>query len=206
MVLFRSKAEFESLMLPELFVFDLDDTVWSGDVDCWYRPPFKTDMRHANTALPLPVFTGVVDSVGERLVCFPDALAILHWIQEQGLRFAFASRTTAPKHAQQALSQLFLPRRGAAPGGERTQPHEDKRYGSLASLASHMAWGDCDKKKHLTEVASRCGVDLQKMLFFDNEKRNIASAKRLGVPSCYCPGGLTWQVFNDALEDYKARY
>ncbi|KAH0476843.1 MAG: hypothetical protein KVP17_003046 [Porospora cf. gigantea B] len=189
-------------MLPELFVFDLDDTLWAGDVDIYFKPPFSLDLKRKQQVNELPLYPRLKDSRQSPFECFPDSLSILHWIVEQGVDVAFASRTTTPKDAQQALTQLFVPRKGASqqPDEDLLDPRVDNRYSDLASLSVHSAWGDVDKKRHLKEIADATGVEFKNMLFFDNEKRNITTAKRLGVPCCWCRDGLSWAVFKEAIQ------
>ncbi|KAH0476346.1 MAG: uncharacterized protein KVP18_000322 [Porospora cf. gigantea A] len=188
-------------MLPDLFVFDLDDTVWAGDVDIFFKPPFGLDLKRKQQVDGLPLYPRLKDSRQSPFECFPDSLSIIQWIGEQGVDVAFASRTTTPKDAQQALTQLLVPRRGAShlTGDDVLDPRVDNRYVDLASLSVYSAWGDVDKKRHLKEIEDATGVEFKNMLFFDNEKRNITSAKRLGVPCCWCRDGLSWAVFKEAI-------
>ena len=94
---------------------------------------------------------------------------------------AFASRTTTPKWASALLA---------------TMTHCGK---SLLSRSVCCTWGDNSKVSHFKEIYELTGVPFDEMVFFDNEWRNIEAVQRLDVNCCYCPDGLTFELFEKAM-------
>ena len=168
------KTPIKSALLPKLIVFDLDDTLWIGDVDCTYGPPFTCSTRHVvscrkRTTLPL----------------HPHVPAILGHLKKSAIPLAIASRTTRPDWARQVLDAVRI--EGL----------------SLAELSVHAAWGDCAKTAHFSEIRDVTAVEFPDMIFFDNEMRNITAVKQLGVHCVFCPDGLTNDLFQASLTEFR---
>eukprot|EP01069_Polyplicarium_translucidae_P013115 Polyplicarium_translucidae@DN769_c0_g1_i1.p1 len=169
--------------LPGAVVFDLDDTLWEGDIDCGGGPPYA------------PV-KGKDGSVGE-LLCkgrrsgslrlMRDALKVLDWVRSQGMKLAVASRSTTPDWAQSAFTRLTF-----ADGTTFTD----------AFHATQIFNGP--KEMHLAEIGKALKLPPQDMVFFDNEPRNIRASSNAGVFAHYVPEGISWSNFLDGLRTYGA--
>lgn len=83
--------------VPELFVFDLDMTIWRAHVDCTTGAPFRRQER--DTAIACG---------GERICMFRDSRKILDGLKSAGARMAAASRTTTPDDARDLLATLDM--------------------------------------------------------------------------------------------------
>lgn len=168
--------------LPEVIVFDLDDTLWVGEVDCTGGPPFRKvrgsrHTIHCKNGSPVTLF-GSVPSIFDALV-------------DNGIRVAYASRTWTPRWAEQALESF------ECGTGELS---------NMWSASVAQGWGDCSKTKHMNEIAISLSLKLDSMVFFDNEMRNIRDINPLGSVCGYCPDGLTDKVFIATLEKYSDTY
>ncbi len=154
-----------SAVVPGLVVFDLDDTLWIGDVDCTHGPPFSSKSTHqiitCRKRTPLPLHS--------------DVPAILAHLVTLEIPIAIASRTTRPNWARQVLDLVTV--------GQSSRP--------LSALSVHSAWGDCSKISHFNEIHLHTNIPYSEMLFFDNELRNISDVLTLGVHCVYCPDGIT---------------
>jgi magnesium-dependent phosphatase 1 len=82
---------------PRVLIFDLDDTLWLGEVDCSGGPPFRAiDTHTTNCSRNRPV----------RL--FTEVPEIFSHIVRTDMHVAYASRTWEPEWAKQALHELGM--------------------------------------------------------------------------------------------------
>jgi len=58
------------------------------------------------------------------------------------------------------------------------------------------------KVRHFQRIASRTGVPVSDILFFDNEIGNCRQVAKLGVVVVYCPDGVTWHLWETALRAF----
>lgn len=184
----RSRVEAvaeELCFLPDVFVFDLDDTVWRGDIDLTTGPPFSV----AEDA------QGKVSAKdGDGVTPFPDVAEIFDWLEASGRRAAVASSTGRGDWAEKAL-QLLKTTRGTP-------------WASIASVKEmHRAESVANRSKavHLRRIAERSGCQPEDMLFFDNMPHNIEDGEGIQVTSCYTPGGLTWSSVHAGLVEFDRR-
>jgi magnesium-dependent phosphatase 1 len=89
---------------------------------------------------------------------------------------ALASRTGAPAWARQILDYIGLRGRFA---------HEQIYPGS--------------KERHFHCLRKESGLPFDRMVFLDDEMRNIDTVKALGVHTIHVPEGLNWDHFQCAL-------
>jgi hypothetical protein len=54
-----------------------------------------------------------------------------------------------------------------------------------------------------TSASAGTGIELNEMLFFDNESHNTASTSKIGVVSIHCPHGMTRDIWNQGLKKYS---
>jgi magnesium-dependent phosphatase 1 len=161
--------------LPQVIVFDLDDTLWTGDVDCTGGPPFKRDKNSRHT---------VYCSRRRPVKLFEDVPQIFDDLVDDNIRIAYASRTWEPEWAKAALSEFSC---------------GQSRVVDMWSVAAGHGWGDVSKVSHLSEISKQLSLPISSMVFIDNEMRNIRDITKLGATCGYCPDGLTKDIFKEAL-------
>lgn len=174
-------------LIPDLVVFDLDETVWTPEM--W-------ETRGGFVRMP-PGSTRVVDRDGTRLRLHPGAeLAIsemrctdvARWSDTQ---IAYASRTDHPERAREALR---LVRACASPRGSDVTLEDAAEHAEIYPVRS--------KVEQFERLRDKTGVPYDRMLFFDNEERNVRDVRALGVRCAHCPGGMTERHWRDALADF----
>jgi len=164
-------------ILPKVFIFDLDDTVWEGDIDMTGGPPF------------LSTGEGLVASKkGGSVHLFRDVLEIFGWLHEREHRAAVASHTSTPRWAETALSLL-----------------QTCRGATLAGIAGVKEMHGACKTQHLKRIATRVGCCPEDMVFFDNAYFNIVAGDEAQVTSCHTPRGLSWNSFAAGCAAFAAR-
>ncbi len=157
---------------PSLVVFDLDFTLWdAGGVWCdCLRPPFKNDGGR------------VLDASGAHVWVYPETLALIHRLPEEGCQLALASRTGEPDWARELLCLL-----------------------ELTDVFPYQAIYPSDKQVHFQQLREESGIPFEEMLFFDDEVRNIRSVGKLGVLSVQVSHGVRQSDFDAALSQWRRR-
>ena len=128
-----------------------------------------------------PPFSGegtrVYDAYGRHVQLYSDVLAILDELDEMDIPMALASRTERPDWARQLLDRL----------GIRDRFPYEEIFPSR-------------KIQHLENIREASGVELENMLFFDDEMRNLYDLRPLGVKCVFVPDGLNDRLFREGLE------
>ena len=101
---------------------------------------------------------GILDSRGRIIRLYENIVPILEKLKSENIRTASASRTGEPAWAEKLL----------------------KLFGIYDCFDYHEIYPG-SKRRHFQYLASRSGVDFEDMIFFDDESRNIADIKTLGV-------------------------
>ena len=104
---------------------------------------------------------GVSDARGNIINLYPDAMKIFQVIEGNSIPMAIASRTEEPEWARQLLELL---------GIRDKFKYEEIFPGS--------------KVTHFNNLKEKSGIDFDKILFYDDEPRNIDEVSGLGV-NCY---------------------
>jgi magnesium-dependent phosphatase-1 len=171
-------------VLPRVFVFDLDDTVWRGDLDSTGGPPFALGDEHE-----------LVSANGTFVTPFAHIPEIFSWIEENGHLAALASaggqedKWPGRDSTEDAL-RLITTRRGR----------------SLADiLRVRRIHFTKTKDVTLKEIANECGCQPRDMVFFDNSMGRVEEALAAGITTCHCPAGLTWTAFVRCTNAYARR-
>jgi len=60
------------------------------------------------------------------------------------------------------------------------------------------------KSGHLKEISQKSKIDLNEMMFFDNEWGNCQTVAKIGVTVVYTPKGVTRALFDEAIEKFPA--
>lgn len=161
-------------VLPKLVVFDLDETLWPWGVDDFYFKPPYKKQKRDGKEV-------VVDSKGRLMDPFKDSEIILAELQANNIDIAAASRTTYPVGAFSLLDLL-----------------DWRKYFKYTEI-----YPGC-KVKHFEQFKKQSGLMYEKMLFFDNEYRNIADISKLGVTSILVDSdaGCTIEDLNRGLQKF----
>lgn len=118
----------------------------------------------------------VLDRRGSHVQIYPFARKVFEWAAERNIPLALASRTEQPRWAIELLR--------------------------LLELSSLFRWQqifpDC-KLRHFEALQRDSGIELQDMLFFDDEQRNIRDVSTLGVTCVHVPTGLNERIFFQGL-------
>lgn len=148
----------------------LDLIVFDLDYTLW---PFYVDCSD-------PPFkkTGkhIVDSCGEKVSPYPQSTNILQRLSALGYKIGIASRTAAIKDACQ-LVNLF----------------EWKQYIDYQEI-----YPGC-KVAHFTQFKKQSGIPFERMLFFDDEERNIVDINRLGSVAVLVDEGVSNNVVAEGI-------
>lgn len=167
--------------LPEVIVFDLDDTLWTGEVDCTGGPPFARVNNSRHT---------VVCSRRRQVSLFKDIPFIFDELVDSDIKIGYASRTWEPDWAKAALAEFSCGRTEVV---------------NMWTAAAAHGWGDVCKVSHLNEISNQLQLPISSMVFIDNEMRNIRDVSKLGATCGYCPNGLTIEIFRDTLIKHSDR-
>eukprot|EP01103_Thecamoeba_quadrilineata_P001436 TRINITY_DN11292_c0_g1_i1.p1 TRINITY_DN11292_c0_g1~~TRINITY_DN11292_c0_g1_i1.p1 ORF type:complete len:197 (+),score=27.85 TRINITY_DN11292_c0_g1_i1:78-668(+) len=168
--------------VPQLFVFDLDLTLWTCEgswIDTCSGPPFTLDKN--STKLKPFARSG---ANGECKL-YDECWTVLHALMKLkrdglGVKLACASRTQEPKWARELLRVLNI--------------YDWFDYEEIYPTT---------KTKHFASLKKRSGLEYVDMMFFDDEDRNIIEVGNLGVTSIYVRRGLTVKNVLQGLDEYN---
>eukprot|EP00388_Colpodella_angusta_P006779 GDKJ01019727.1.p1 GENE.GDKJ01019727.1~~GDKJ01019727.1.p1 ORF type:complete len:185 (-),score=16.29 GDKJ01019727.1:21-575(-) len=158
-----------------LVVFDLDGCVWAPEMyELWYRggSPFSKTVDPSI----------VTDRKGEKVRIYKDLFHSLGKLYvHPKVTLAIASSCDEPDWAREIMDLFEI-----LPGVTMTKAFKHVRIMKASS-----------KKVHLTELHQESGIPFGRMVFLDNEYRNIAAVAPLGVACEFTPqGGSTKHVIN----------
>jgi len=122
----------------------------------------------------------VVDLRGSVIKHYPDSPKVLKYLWENNIGVSVASRTGEIDGAEQ-LVNLF--------GWNKYFTNKQIYPGS--------------KDTHINRISKACKIELEDMLFFDDEHRNIVDLERLGVISVLVKNGMTMKVLMDGLKKFS---
>ncbi|KAG4101799.1 putative magnesium-dependent phosphatase 1,putative [Neocallimastix lanati (nom. inval.)] len=172
--------------LPKAAVFDLDYTLWPLYVDCLSGPPFRLK-NHI-----------VTDRSGSRITFYKDVPLILHSLKDHGIKIGIASRTGAISWAEKIVQLIPLP-----------QIQEDKSSNSvtysktLKNVVDAIEIYPTSKVRHIKQIAKKFDINLNEILFFDDENRNIHDIRGIGVTSILVNNGMTVKVLHEGLKKFN---
>lgn len=155
---------------------DLDDTVWYPEMYMLRGAPFRKDSGR------------ILDRAGEEVHLYGGVAAAVALCVREGVKLGWASRTEHGDWANDCL-RLF------------TIEDVDKR--TLHDLGDYSEIFPGDKKRHFRNIATASGIPYERMLFFDNERRNCTSVATLGVVTFWCPDGLDARAWGMGLKKFK---
>jgi len=143
----------------EVFVFDLDFTVWNaGDTWCSEtNPPYLWENGK------------LFDRSGRWIRLYPDVPEILKILRERRKIIAAASRTLQPEYALHLL-ELF----------------------GISNFFGIKEIYPGSKLTHFERIRQQTGCPFSKMVFFDDESRNVEEVAPLGVSCVLVENGLSF--------------
>lgn len=124
----------------------------------------------------------ITDRGGRHVRFYPDVVDILDYCDENRIVMALASRTEQPEWARELLQLLGASHRFAI----------SEIYPS-------------SKLKHFASIRATSEIEYDRMLFFDDEMRNVREVTELGVTSIFVESGLSQEVFDDGLQQHESR-
>lgn len=122
----------------------------------------------------------VVDSDGSHVRLYNDVGTILDECDRAGVAIALASRTERPVWARELVELLGI--------SERFEYAEIYPSSKIA---------------HFEALREASGYDHSEMLFFDDEMRNIREVSELGVTSIHVTAGMTSDLFDAGLTEFR---
>lgn len=122
----------------------------------------------------------VVDGNDRHLRFYQEVPDILDEIEKLGCETALASRTEKPGWARELLGFL----------GRSNHFDYDEIYPG-------------SKIAHFESLKKRTGIEWNRMLFFDDEPRNIEEVGRLGVTCVEVRGGMDLELFREGLVSFS---
>ncbi|KAI8504661.1 Magnesium-dependent phosphatase 1 [Branchiostoma belcheri] len=152
-----------------------DLVVFDVDFTLW---PFWVD-THVSQPFKKTSDGRVVDRHNYVIKGYEDVPEILEWMSQQGYTMAVASRTDDPEAMRKALKLLDW---------DKYFTYKEIYPGS--------------KTHHFQRFHEQSGVPYSKMIFFDDEERNIYDLNRIGVLSLLVARGMTTQVLKEGLEQF----
>lgn len=174
-----SKINLDELEYPEAVVFDLDYTLWPCWCDTHLSPPIKRGTSDKQ----------IEDRSGYVLTLYRDVPEILEHLKDNGVRIFAASRTATPDVAKSILRTIKV----------KGEP--------AMTFFEDCEWGQGSKVAHFKRIQKKSGIAFDKMVFFDDERRNIDVQKSLGVmfnlvDEAY---GVNWSNFKKAIQGYNEK-
>ncbi|MCU4162826.1 magnesium-dependent phosphatase-1 [Carboxylicivirga caseinilyticus] len=122
----------------------------------------------------------VVDSYGSQIVLYPEVRSILEDLTSENIIMALASRTSAPSWARQLLD-LF----------------------EIEDFFAYQEIYPSSKIAHFNQLKKDSGIPFNKMVFFDDEMRNIQEVGSLGVHAVYVRDGINTSIVKKAIASLK---
>ena len=145
-----------------------------------------------------PGSTRVVDRLGTELTIHPGArIAIEEMLnrprwRRANVQIAYASRTDEPEWASEAMRLL------------RVCADNRGLDVTLEDAVDHMeVYPVRSKTEQFHRLKAKSGVPFERMLFFDNEARNVREVATLGVCCVYTPDGMTVDNWREGVASFE---
>ena len=123
----------------------------------------------------------ISDRQGRIVKLYDDVLEIMDCCDQNEWSMAVASRTEQPTWAQELMRLLQISHRFA-----------------------HSEIYPSTKLKHFAALRKTSGIEYERMIFFDDERRNINEVGSLGVSCTHIQSGLDRHGFQNALNHFRA--
>ena len=140
----------------------------------------------------------MVDRLGTELTIHPGArIAIEEMLnrprwRRANVQIAYASRTDEPEWASEAMRLL------------RVCADNRGLDVTLEDAVDHMeVYPVRSKTEQFHRLKAKSGVPFERMLFFDNEARNVREVATLGVCCVYTPDGMTVDNWREGVAQFE---
>jgi magnesium-dependent phosphatase 1 len=179
---------------PKLIVFDLDGCLWRPEMYELIHfmgnkgAPFRPSEHDMNVLL----------TVGDEPVqLLKDVREVMRELylepQWKNVPVGISSRTDAPHWARELLGKFSV-------------QHEKGEFVLDEVFRNGPIEMQFDSKiEHFHRIAQETNIAMEDMVFFDNEYGNCESVAGLGVTVGYCPGGVSKDIWQAALEAFPAK-
>lgn len=124
----------------------------------------------------------VIDKFKMEMKLYPGTKEILMDLKKMNIKMAAASRTEAPNEANDFLKLI-----------------------GIYNLFDYKEIYPGCKLAHFQNFHRHSGIDYDKMIFFDDERRNIEDISKLGVTCIYVRNGLNFDCIKQGLSDFSSR-
>ncbi len=118
----------------------------------------------------------IKDSNGSIIFLYPEAKNILESLHKQDIAIAIASRTHEPSWANELL-RLF----------------------NIDHFFRFKEIYPGSKTEHFQQLRINTGISFDRMVFFDDEMRNIDDVSSLGVHAVLVNNGISWKLISKEL-------
>lgn len=154
--------------------------VFDLDFTLW---PFRVD-KSAVSPFSISKKGNVIDTKGQVLKIFPEVPQLLMTLRNNGYNLAVASRIEDISGAYQLL-QLF----------------------GIMQYFQYKEIYSGTKTVHFNQLHAETGVEFDRMIFFDDDKRNVRDVSSLGVKAFkVLQDGMTFHVLNTGLLNFASTY
>jgi len=170
--------------LPKALVFDLDGCVWDPELyELHGGSPFSTKSDG-----------NLTDSSGTHLYLMGDVRKIMNELKNDSkwsnTVVAIASKCTELQWAHECLEKFQLE---DSSNNLKSVFHPD---------LMEIYWDN--KQRHLKVIAEKSGIQLEDMIFFDNQMDNCRDVSQIGVTVSYVPNGVTRRAFDKVIEAFPS--
>ncbi len=118
----------------------------------------------------------VSDSEGNVMFLFPDVIEILETLKKEGIKMALASRTRQPLWAKELMG-LF----------------------KIDGYFDYKEIYPGPKTEHFNQLHHISQIPFEKMVFFDDEMRNVSDVAELGVETHLVDEGISKLALNKTM-------
>uniref|UniRef100_A0A7S4HGM3 Magnesium-dependent phosphatase-1 n=1 Tax=Prymnesium polylepis TaxID=72548 RepID=A0A7S4HGM3_9EUKA len=169
--------------LPKAVVFDLDGCLWFPDMYMLWGGGAPFTIREDGD---------LDDQFGKRVYLLGAVRQVLHSLKTapewEGVVVAVASKTDEPEWARECMQKFEVGPTGSGIVIEDCIDVEDIDGGN--------------KQGHFKRIAERTGIELEDMIFFDNERGNCLDVAQLGVTVAWVPEGVTAGAWDESIERF----
>mmetsp|Transcript_4572 Transcript_4572/g.9138 ORF Transcript_4572/g.9138 Transcript_4572/m.9138 type:complete len:328 (-) Transcript_4572:115-1098(-) len=180
----KIKYEWE-VAKPKLLVFDLEGTLWEPDVETVERngggAPYTLEPRSGD----------ILDRNGLRIGLIGDTRDALYDLFEDdghwaGVKLAAISNDDHSFETTKNFLKMFRIDDGLR----------------LFQVFDHIVLKRGTVKNHLEIIRTRTGIEYQDMLYYDNQRYNVAEAQDLGCCALYVKEGFAEGTFTKSLDSF----
>ena len=123
---------------------------------------------------------GIFDSSGNEMIIYPDVVHILEELFHCGATIAVASRTSQPDWALELM-----------------RLHEIDPYFHFREIYPGS------KITHFRNLKEKAGFPYERMVFFEDEYRNIKEVSTLGVNCIQVRDGLSYELYKNSYKNIR---